>query len=154
MTMRVDEKAVFTGGASFSGAVDLPADTVDDNMLKESRHKKVYAQASGSASSDEARVVHVVHGASGTIKSFSVGCAVAPIGDSVVDVDLLKNGVSVLSAAVQLSESSTAYVVQPGTINTSAVAAGDVLEIKIDATAGTGTLPNGVFGSVEVLENV
>ena len=42
MTMRVDEKAVFTGGAVFSGvAVSLPADTVDDSTLAESRHKKV-----------------------------------------------------------------------------------------------------------------
>jgi len=117
------------------------------------QYEKVYAQESGTAASDEARVVHVVQGATGTIEAFEAGSVVAAIGDDTCAVELLKNGTTVLSAAISLDSTSVAYIAEAGTVGTSAVVDGDVLEVSIDATHGTGTLAKGIFTCVKVRED-
>jgi hypothetical protein len=93
-----------------------------------------------------------VHGASATINSFKAGSVTACVGAATITVDLKKNGTSVLSAPITLNSSSTAYVVQSGTVTTTSLVAGDVLEVVVTATAGGGTLGNGVFAVAQVDE--
>lgn len=151
---RIEGNVAFAGDVAFAGSVTLPSSAVLDANVYETRHREVYSQASGSSASDESRVIHVVHGTAGTLKSVMVGSVDKAVGDSTVDVDILKNGVSVLTAAVTLNSSNTDYVAVAGSINTAATTVGDVFEVEIDATAGTGTLPKGVFVSLEFLERI
>ena len=67
-------------------------------------------------------------------------------------MDLLKNSVSILTAAITLDSGQNAYQLVAGTIDTTALAVGDVLEIDITATAGGGTLGKGVFCYVDLHE--
>jgi len=163
MSFRVEENGQFRGRVSFLDA-DLNAGCVEAKHVKvgagleasklEHQHRAVYAQESATACADEARVAHVVKGTAGTLKTFKAGCVVACVGDSTITVDLTKDGVSVLTAAISLSVAQAAYQLVEGVIDSAAVAAGDVLEVVIDGTVGTGTLGLGVFAFVDLHEAV
>lgn len=146
-----------------SRTMSIPAGTVEDDDVKaaaglaasklEHQHQKVYAQESSAAAAAEDRVVHVVYGATGSIVGFEAGSVVACVGDSTITIDLHKNGSSILSAAIVLDSTNTAYIVETGAIDTSTLADGDVLEIVITVSAGTGTLGKGLFASVILRED-
>ena len=86
------------------------------------------------------------------ITAFAAGCVTACIGDSTIEVDLLKNGVSVLSAAIEIDSGDADYAAVAGTVSSASVVAGDVLEVAITVTAGTGTLGEGVFAALTLEE--
>jgi len=117
----------------------------------EHRFQRVLAQAN-TAAADETRVVHVVYGATGAIVAFSAGSIAKAVGDAITTVDLKVNGSSVLSAVITLDSANTNRVAEAGTVTTPALVAGDVLEVVIDGTIGTGTLPTGVFAQVTLTE--
>lgn len=118
----------------------------------EHEHRCGYAQESATTAADEARVIYVCRGATGTALAFSAGCVVANIGDSKVEFDLLKNGVSILNAVIQVDSGDAAYAVVAGSFSSTALVAGDKLEVSINATVGTGTLGKGAFCSLSVSE--
>jgi len=163
MSFRVEENGQFRGAVSFlnlgmnDGCVEnkhVKAEAGLSASKLEHQHRAVCAQESAAACADEAHVVHIVKGTAGTLKSFQAGCVVACIGDSTITVDLLKDGVSVLTAAISLSSAEAAYELVEGVIDTAAVVADDVLEVAIDGTVGTGTLGTGVFAYVDLHEDV
>jgi len=117
------------------------------------QHRVGYAQESATLAADESRVLHTVFGATGTIENFEAGSVVACTGTDKVEIDLLKNGVSILTAKITLDSTSTAYIVVEAAIATATLVDGDVLEVSIDATAGTGVLAKGVFVSLTVHED-
>jgi hypothetical protein len=117
----------------------------------EHRFQSVVAQPNAAAV-DETRVVHVVYGATGSIVAFSAGSIAKAVGDATCTVDLKVNGSSVLSAPIALDNANTNRVAEAGTVSTPALVAGDVLEVVIDGTIGTGTLPTGVFAQVTLTE--
>lgn len=117
----------------------------------EHQHAKHYSQAN-SAASDETRMVHVVYGASGTILDFRAGSIAKAVGDSTCTFDLKKNGTTCLSAVITLDNANTNRVAEAGTLSVTTLANGDVLEVVIDATIGTGTLPTGVFCELRLKE--
>lgn len=68
----------------------------------------------------------------------------AAAGAATVDVDIYVNGSSVMSAAMQITSSTTARAKVDGTVSSPSYAAGDVIEAVVTATAGGGTLPVGL----------
>lgn len=116
------------------------------------RHSKTYAQESATNAADESRVLFTTYGATGTIISFKAGAVVAATGNATCSVDLKKNGTSVLSAALSLTSSQTAYAELTATISTASIVAGDNLEVTIDGTVGTGALAKGVYCTLVVDE--
>lgn len=161
MTVRIEGDVIITG-TLVPAALNIPSATVLNASVQaaagisasklEHQHQKSYGQANAAAS-DETRVIHVVHGATGEILEFEAGSIAKAVGDSTVTVDLQVNGVSVLSAVITLDNANTNYVAEAGTISSADLADGDVLTIVIDATVGTGTLPTGVFCSVKLRED-
>jgi hypothetical protein len=137
-----------------AGSVVLPADCVTDTNVNGSsplaaaktrhRHLRTLAQAHGTAATAERRVVHVAH-AAGTVSAFRVGPVVAATGNSTATADLYKNGASVLSAGVALDNTNAAYAEEAGAVSSAAYVAGDVFEVVVTVSAGTGTLPQGVY---------
>ena len=163
MSFRIEEGGQFRGAVQFLNILLNPG-CVGDAEVKsaagiaasklEHQHRAVYAQESGTTAAAEDRVFHVVKGTAGTLKTFKAGCVVACIGDATITVDLHKNGASVLTGAITLSSSQSAYDLVAATINTDSVAAGDVLEVVVTVNAGTGTLGQGVFAYLDLHEDV
>jgi hypothetical protein len=80
------------------------------------------------------------------VTEFRCGPVAAAVGDSTATVDLYKNGASILSAGVLIDSGDAAFAVLTGSISSAAYVAGDVFEVVITISAGTGTLPQGVWG--------
>lgn len=73
----------------------------------------------------------------GTLKSFNV--MLADTGTTTdIDFDLKINGVSALTAVVNITNSETDDTLYSGTITTSSVSAGDVVSVDITVTTSTG----------------
>jgi hypothetical protein len=150
--------AIIVPAGSFDDA-DIAASADIAATKTEHQNNYVYAQESGTNAADDNRVVAVVYGATGSIIAFHAGSVTKCAGDSTVTVDLCKasgtatSSTSVLSAVVTLNSSSTAFASVAGTISTATLVVGDRLEIKIDATVGTGTLAKGVFARVVTRED-
>jgi hypothetical protein len=91
----------------------------------------------------------------GTINSVKAGSIVAATGDSTVTIDVRKNGTTVLSGTIALDSANTARVVEAGTVDGAQddVVADDWIEVVISVSAGTGTLPTGLFVQVEIDED-
>lgn len=162
MASRIEGNVHVTGGLS-ANSMTIPSGSVDNAKIAagadisasklEHQHQITLAQDNGSAATAQTRVVHVVYGTAGTLVAVQAGCETPCVGDSTIDVDVHKNGSSILSAAIELSSSESAYELVDGTIATATLAADDVLEVVISVTAGTGTLGQGVFANLVVRED-
>lgn len=162
--MRVDENVEFRGQTKCwdlkpnDGCIENKHVDEDAGLgaaKLEHQHRSCYAQESATtAAAGKDEVIHVVVGETGTLKAFSAGCVVANIGDAVVSVDLHKNGVSVLDAAIAINSGHAAYEVVAGTIDTLPVVVGDVLEVVVTVAADGGTLGKGAFASLDLFEDV
>lgn len=116
-------------------------------------HRAVYAQGSAVSAAAATQVIYVVVGATGTIEAVKAGAVVPAVGAATATVDIKKNGTTILSAPISLSSAQTARQLVSGTISDDDVVAGDVLEIVVTATAGGGTLAQGLFAMVDIFED-
>lgn len=152
---RSDETLLVEGAASFrSKSTTLAKGTnVAANALNHRLHALV-ADKSGTAATTYTRPVFVAY-KDCTILGVRAGAIAPNQTGATVDVDLLKNGSSILSSAIQLTDADSARELKDGTSNltSTTLAAGDVLELDFTATAGGGTLADGVFAEVIVEEN-
>jgi len=129
------------GDAAFKTSDPLTADKQQHRWIRQ------LTQVHGSAGVSERRVVHVAKGA-GTIDLVRAGVVVACVGAATITVDVWKNGTTVLSAVISLGSADVAYAKKSGTVTVPAYAAGDVLEVVAVATAGGGTIGQGLFVDV------
>jgi len=157
---RVDED-FFVGGTLRAQAMDIPAGTIVNADVAEnagiaaSKNQQYPAKTYGQAGTAVAATVimHVVRGATGTIKGFVVSNITANAGASTVTVDLLKNGVSVLNTVVTLNNATGNRGVEEGAIDTTALVADDVLEVVVAlAQSGTDALAVGVAAELRLDE--
>ena len=138
--MRVGEAAYFAGtleGRTLipsSGCVansHVKADAKIDSEKLEHQHRSCYSQGSKITVECEERVIHVVNGLTGSIEAFTAGVVVACTGTATIDVDLLKNGTSILTAVIAIDSGDAAYTPVAGVIATAGIVVGDVLEVTI-----------------------
>ena len=139
------DKVPVVPAGSFGDPQIGAANPIDAAKLKHQYAPRL-AQAHGTAATAERRVVHVAR-ASGTVAAVEAGPVVAAVGDSTVSVDVRKNGTTILSAPITIDNGDAAYAKVAGAISSAAYVAGDVFEVVITVTAGTGTLPQGVFAT-------
>jgi len=160
---QIDGDVIVRGGLRVTGSLTGCADSITDAMVEsaagldasklEHNHRAIYAQESATTTTSGAWTMHVVAGATGTLKSFAAGTVVLNIGAATVTVDLLKNGVSILTAAFILDSSNTAYILEAGTLSSTSVVVGDVLEVKTTAAADGGTVSKGFFAVLDLYED-
>lgn len=163
MAVTVLQGDVHVAGSLTAGKMTLPEAVVSDKNVaagaaidpnkSTGRGRFCYAQESDTSAATESRVIHAVYGTLGELISFRAGSVVANIGAATVTVDLLLNGVSVLTAPITLSASHTAYQLVAATFSVSSIATTNVLEVAIAATAGGGTLAKGVFAELVLNES-
>jgi hypothetical protein len=94
-------------------------------------------------------IVYVVDKA-GTIRNFNALCYDTGTSASVT-FDLKKNGVSVLSSVVTITNATSDRAVVAGTISTATLAIGDVLTIELAVSSSTGM--QGPFAWAVIEEN-
>ena len=159
MTNQISGDTVVRGHLSAT-SMTIPNSTVTSNAVQsaaninadklESRIYPSHAQPNTAATA-ETRALFVARRA-GIVNHIYVGSIVAAIGDSTVTVDVKKNGTSILSSTVTLNSSNTARIAVAATIDGTLddLVAADWLDVVITVSAGTGTLPTGVFVQVEI----
>lgn len=160
---RFQGDVVLVGGLYGMTVLDYPAGSIVDadvaananlagTKLQKNLAKHVFQ--AGSAV-DATLIVHAVKGTTGTLKHFSCANVTACTGASTVTVDLQKNGVTCLSAPVELDIDTGDLGTEIGILTVSSLAAGDVLTIVIDATLayGTDALAAGVYAQVDFVED-
>lgn len=128
----------------------LAADAELSASKMQHRHNKVLTQTGTAAT--ETKPIHVVLGATATIKSIKAGSIAACSGAATITIDLKKNGSSILTGVITLDNANTARVMEAGTLSSSSLVVGDFLELVITATAGGGTLGTGLIVQLELDE--
>jgi len=162
-TQRLDGDLAVTGNiscrtltppsGSITNAAVVAAAGIDASKL-EHRYRPSLSQAYGSAGTSERRAVHQVIGATGTINSVRAMLALAPVGNSTHVIQIKKNGSNILSTAITLDSGNTNFIDETDTGFTSAaLVAGDVLEVDVTATVGTGTLGQGLHVMIDLDED-
>lgn len=117
-----------------------------------------HSQNEGAVVADETVGIHIA-AAAGVVASIEVVCtSTAPVGNSTVTVDLQKSTAggafaTMLSSVVTIDSANTVRVAEAGTLSGTAYVDGDILELIIDATVGSGTLPTGMAIVVTLQEN-
>lgn len=112
----------------------------------------VLAQDNGSAVVAQTRAVYQAKNA-GTLVNVYATVMTAAVGDSTITIDVKKNGTTVLTGTFNIDSGDAANAKVSGTLDTTTIAADDVLSVVITVSAGTGTLPQGVLVSCIIDEN-
>lgn len=133
--------------ANISGSAAIAA-------TKLQKAPSVHYQQAGTAV-DATVIVHIVKGATATLKHFTCSNVATCSGAATITLDLKKNGVSVLSAVVTLDNATGDLGEATGTLTTTALVDGDVLTVVVDATTvyGTDVAATGVFAQVDLIED-
>jgi len=150
---------LYVAGNITSQTLTVPSGTITNAMVSASaaidstklvhRYKNTVQVQDSTANAAVGRLLIHRAKAAGTLIAFDVGSVTAATGDSTTTVDLKKNGSTVLTGTIQLDSGNTAFVTEAGTFTATPYVAGDVFEFHITAvSAGTGTLPKGVFGTL------
>lgn len=109
-------------------------------------------QAHGSAGTSERRTVYEARG-NATINFCRAVLSVAPSGAATHVIQVKKNGSDILSTAITLDNANANYTSEAAVGFTSAsLVAGDTLEITVTATAGGGTLGQGLLVYLDIDE--
>ncbi len=157
---RFDEHIHFRS-ATFT-TIDLPSTSVGNSQItagagieaeKLEHHHSITGNQPNTAATTETRVIHNVYGATGDTLAFEAGSIVAATGNATVTLDVLKNGTTILASVITLDNANTARVAEAGSISVATLADGDVLEVVIVATIGTGALPTGLFYNLRLNED-
>ena len=144
MSTRYDGTVIFGGPVVFTNETTIPAGTdIPLGAMEEVQFTGACAQSGPAAAATV--VLHECRGATGRTIEVRAGAIAKAVGNSTVTIDVKKNGTTILSAAIQLNSTDTNYVSKGGTITVPAMAVGDVLTAEITPSAGTGTLPSGVW---------
>lgn len=134
--------------ASIETAAGIEATKLQQQVYMEHR------QAHGSAVVDKRETVHIATGATGELVEIYATLPVKCVTGATITVMLKKNGSDILSAALQLDDADANYAVVYATNFTStAYVRDDVFEIVVDATAGGGTVGQGLFVRVIARED-
>lgn len=150
---------LYVAGQLTADSINLPDSIVGNQQISaadpiesdKQRHlfAKVYSQEDATSVFDVITCVHVALVA-GEVAQFQAGFRVPSVGDSVVTVDLKKNGVSILSDIIDIDSSIASYTQVVAGINPvmKAYNVGDVFEMVVVCTDGTGTPGEGLFAQV------
>ncbi|VTR95239.1 Marine sediment metagenome DNA, contig: S03H2_L04701 OS=marine sediment metagenome GN=S03H2_18785 PE=4 SV=1 [Gemmata massiliana] len=164
MPQNVDYSDVLhTGTHKFEVAPVVPANSFGDTQIGSSNpigatklaHQYVptYSQPNGTAAVTERKVIHVAQSA-GNVISAEAGIVTVAAGAATVTVDVRKNGTTVLTSTISISVAQAAFAKVSGAVNATPATyvTGDVFEVVVTATAGGGTLPQGLFVDVKFRE--
>ena len=155
-----------TGSLSVAGGFGAAAGSITNTMVEaaagldvsklDHRHVVVYAQEKDCEAVDAYRVVHIAK-AAGTISGFKVFIDTVAVGDSKIEIDVLKADgaagafASILTSAfeiIALADDATDLALTVldaiGNVSPATYAANAVFAVKVDVSALGGTVPTGL----------
>jgi hypothetical protein len=167
-TIRDDVDRVMSGTWTFTGTVNLPANTIDEDDLKAAalfpaanlvtRFAKSVDQKTGSDVASETRYVHIAKHA-GLVASVEAAIDTAITGDNTVVIDVQKSSgggvfTTILSSTLTINSATAAKTAVAATVNATEddYVAGDVFQVIVTA-AGSGTQAQGLNVTVFFEEN-
>ena len=155
------------GATSFRGVVTLPDDTIVDAKVNADAdigydkvrhvHHVTLAQPDGTAATTEDRIKFIARAAC-TILAVDYTIMTAAAGAATVDIDVETSTgggafATILTGPEQIDNATVVRVVLNGTLDgAQTMAVNDLLLISLTATAGGGTLPQGVSVDVTIAE--
>lgn len=153
------------GGRFTCGAFEAPNDSVGnsafrsdeplDAVKQEHQYGPLYTQKKGVAVAADSTIFYVPI-AKGSWVQIVAGLIVPSTGDSVITIDIKKNGTTILNAAFTITSAQAAYDRVVASINPSVATVNydgtEVFEVIVTVTLGTGTLGQGLFVKGEVRE--
>lgn len=142
----------FTAPPLSIGDTAIAAGTNVDADKLQHRFRCTFNQIHGSVATTERRPIYEAY-ATATLLRVRAGSVVACSGAATITVDVKKNNTSMLTAVITLDSGNTAYILEAATLASTALVAGDVLEVVVVATAGGGTLGQGLIVVVDIDEN-
>lgn len=108
---------------------------------------------SGTMATDAGQLIYTYRPATnGVIKDVRAVSKTVCTVDATCTIDVLKDGVTVLVAAIVLDSGNAAYTPEAGTIDVSAIAQNECLEVTVTAAAGGGVLGTELLVQVEIEE--
>lgn len=107
------------------------------------QYPRLLTQPHGADSVDERRVIHQAYG-TGLVAGVQATVVVPATGNSTLTVDVLKNGVSILSGTLTIDNGNDAYEVETIGLSDPNYVGEDVFEVVVTNTYGTGTPPQGL----------
>lgn len=159
MSTQIDDD-LYVRGACVPSTLVIPANSINNeaqiqaglNLSADKTEQRFFPAWSqpNTAATAETRTLFVARRA-GVVNAVLAGSIAKAIGDSTVTVDVKKNGTSILTAVITLDNANTARVAEAGAISGAGTfVSGDWYEVVIAISAGSGTLPTGVFVMLEV----
>lgn len=149
-------------GQVICGGITLPSNAIGNAQVNAAsplgvtktihQYIKEYAQAFASNATSVRIALHSVIGTTATVVSFFAGSTTAALTTATCTFDLYKNGSSILSATIIITNSNMAYQQVTAAIATAGCTTGDCLEAVITAAASGGTLAKGIFCGVVIDE--
>ena len=136
------------------GGTSMGTDFIDKDKVQQ-LFSRTLSQAHGFAASTERKPIHIARGP-GIVEQVTAQVMVACIGAATIDILLKKNGsTNVLSATLTIDNGDVAFDKVLGTIDPGAdnYVDGDVFDLTVTATAGGGTLGQGLLVQVVFRED-
>ena len=148
------------------GTFSIPDGTVDDDAVAAgadidgAKLQKVpqpiykYGQFDDAAVADD-QVVYIAEAAA-TVEEVAFGCYTAPTGaDRTIDVEVKKNGTTILSSAIRIDNDDSDRDMLAGTLAASPtnLAAGDWLTVHITVAGSAGNQGQGLAGWIKIHED-
>jgi hypothetical protein len=137
--------ALFNAPSGSIRNIDIEQDAQIEASKLVQPNQPTYRETVATTASTLTIPLHSIVGTTATLNTFVAGMVVPNIGDSTVSVDLLKNGSTVLTAPISLSSADAARAQVTAAITDFDAVVGDLYEVDIIATIGTGTLGLGLF---------
>lgn len=168
MAQDVINNDLYVGGNIACKTMSIPVSSVADAQVSspsppsaavqaaklQHQYEDVYRQVSTVTVAADQQVLHVVRGTTGVILDYKAGCVTPCTGNATITVDLLLNGSSILTSTISLSSSQAAYAtVLAAGFTSNALAATNVLEVKVTTAVGTGVLGKGLFVLLSLRED-
>lgn len=144
-----------SAGATITGAMIAPDAGIEPTQMAHVQHVfTVPINYSLTADAAVGEVVFHIPAGNGEIVSIDIFAVTAGTGTtSKAEVELYKNGVTMLSANIDQLPADAAYELSPGTLSVSAYVAGDRLSVAIvTSAAGDGAKPKGQHARIVVNE--
>ena len=138
--MRVDENAYFAGTLEAKTLVpsdgcvtdaSLSASAKLSHLKLEHQHRFTHAQDVQATVWNEELVIHNVYGDTGVVLFFEAGIVIPATGAITATADLKNNGVSILTAPLELDSADVAYTAIAGNVASPNLVDGDVLSVEI-----------------------
>lgn len=164
MALSTIESDVYVNGSLYAKTFTMPSGVVVNDSVSATaaiaasklQHQHQITTPLTDHATDAAvvrKVLHRVKGATATLVEFGVGATVAAGSATTVTVDLLKNGSSILSATISLDIATSAFTLKtPSGYTSTALVAGDVLEVNVSAVTGANE-PKGLFTALTIRED-